>query len=127
MPLKRMITDFLISTLIFAFICANAMILKIILYKNDELYESAVIITKPIDIKYYGNFKDSNELFDAITKRSLGEVTAADVSFGADSFTLTLTVSGARRSKGSALIYSGIYTECESFFVRGAKRGGAQR
>lgn len=115
MSVKRMVTDFAINTLIFAFICTSVLIFKTVLYKNEKFYANAVIITKPIDVKYYKNFSTDDELFDAITKRSLGKVERIDTDFFEGSFSLKLSVKDATSARGGAVIFSGVYMEYESF------------
>ena len=112
---KNLLKDFLINLALIASILVFIFIFKTIVYKNENIHSCATVVSKAIDKKYCAEIRENEHLYDAISKRSLGEVCECRRVLCEDGFYLVLTVKNAKAPKGEAVVYSGIYTEYESF------------
>ena len=121
---KILLKDFIINLLLISIILIFIGFFKTIIYNNGNIYDSITIISKPIDKKFYHHISDNAELFDAISKRSLGKVCECKRELCEGGFYLVIRSEGARLPSGRSIVYSGVYTEYERLITdnRAAKR-----
>ena len=113
MKLKAAITDFLISLTLLSILCIGVMFVKTVLYGGGQTQNPCTITTKPLPIEYYRVQAVGGEVYDAVSKRSLGKVTRVTPCFLTDSFTLTIFLERAVPPRSAAIVYGGVYMRCE--------------